>query len=63
MADRQQRVKADFNSYGARRGNHEVMMRGTFAMTNKNLMIPRRLTLRIEGGFTLRQLPAADVDL
>ena len=34
--------KADFNSYGARRGNHEVMMRGTFANVRiKNLMIPR----------------------
>ena len=33
--------KADFNSYGARRGNHEVMMRGTFANVRiKNLMIP-----------------------
>ena len=33
--------KADFNSYGSRRGNHEVMMRGTFANVRiKNLMIP-----------------------
>jgi aconitate hydratase len=33
--------KADFNSYGARRGNHEVMMRGTFANVRiKNLMLP-----------------------
>ncbi len=33
--------KADFNSYGARRGNHDVMMRGTFANVRiKNLMIP-----------------------
>ena len=33
---------ADFNSYGARRGNHEVMMRGTFANVRiKNLMLPR----------------------
>ncbi|HTK05143.1 MAG TPA: aconitate hydratase AcnA [Candidatus Eisenbacteria bacterium] len=32
---------ADFNSYGARRGNHEVMMRGTFANTRlKNLLVP-----------------------
>ena len=37
----QRRVKADFNSYGARRGNHEVMMRGTFANVRiKNLMLP-----------------------
>src|SRR3990167_5035822 len=33
--------KADFNSYGARRGNHDVMMRGTFANVRiKNLMVP-----------------------
>jgi aconitase A len=33
--------KKDFNSYGARRGNHEVMMRGTFANIRlKNLMLP-----------------------
>ena len=38
----------DFNSYGARRGNHEVMMRGTFANIRlKNLMVPG-----VEGGFT-----------
>ena len=34
-------MKADFNSYGARRGNHDVMMRGTFANVRiKNLMLP-----------------------
>ncbi len=39
---------ADFNSYGARRGNHEVMMRGTFANTRlRNLVAPGT-----EGGFT-----------
>ncbi|HRH82439.1 MAG TPA: aconitate hydratase AcnA [Thiobacillaceae bacterium] len=39
----------DFNSYGARRGNHEVMMRGTFANVRiKNLMVPGS-----EGGVTL----------
>jgi len=43
--------KADFNSYGARRGHHEVMMRGTFANVRiKNLMIPGS-----EGGITLFQ--------
>ena len=43
-------AKADFNSYGARRGNHEVMMRGTFANVRiKNLMIPGS-----EGGITLK---------
>jgi len=39
----------DFNSYGARRGNHEVMMRGTFANIRlRNLMVPG-----VEGGITL----------
>ncbi|MGE5624280.1 MAG: aconitate hydratase AcnA [Bacillota bacterium] len=42
----------DFNSYGSRRGNHEVMMRGTFANTRiKNSMVPG-----VEGGVT-RHLP------
>jgi aconitate hydratase len=42
-------TQKDFNSYGARRGNHEVMMRGTFANVRiKNLMIPGS-----EGGVTL----------
>ncbi len=45
----------DFNSYGARRGNHEVMMRGTFANVRiKNLMLPPNADgSRIEGGYTL----------
>jgi aconitate hydratase len=49
--------KADFNSYGARRGNHEVMMRGTFANVRvKNLMLPPRADgTRVEGGVTLFQ--------
>jgi aconitate hydratase len=43
---------ADFNSYGSRRGNHEVMVRGTFANVRlRNKMVPHR-----EGGFT-RHLP------
>jgi aconitate hydratase len=48
---------ADFNSYGSRRGNHEIMMRGTFANVRiKNLMIPPKTDgTRIEGGFTLFQ--------
>ena len=48
-------MKADFNSYGARRGNHEVMMRGTFANIRiKNLMLPAALDgSREEGGLTL----------
>ena len=50
-------LKADFNSYGARRGNHEVMMRGTFANVRiKNLMLPLRPDgSREEGGLTLYQ--------
>jgi len=49
--------KADFNSYGSRRGNHEVMMRGTFANVRiKNLMIaPRDDGSRVEGGITVHQ--------
>ena len=49
--------KADFNSYGSRRGNHDVMMRGTFANVRiKNLMIPPRADKsREEGGVTLFQ--------
>ncbi|WP_420225716.1 aconitate hydratase AcnA [Pigmentiphaga litoralis] len=47
-------LKPDFNSYGARRGNHEVMMRGTFANVRiKNLMIPPNDDgSRVEGGIT-----------
>ena len=50
--------KADFNSYGSRRGHHEVMMRGTFANVRiKNLMIPAAADgSREEGGVTLYQL-------
>src|SRR4029079_9774268 len=40
--------RAEFNSYGARRGNHEVMMRGTFA----NIRIRNRMLANVEGGFT-----------
>jgi aconitate hydratase len=41
--------KKDFNQYGSRRGNHEIMMRGTFANIRlKNLLVPGR-----EGGITL----------
>jgi aconitate hydratase len=50
-------LKADFNSYGARRGNHDVMMRGTFANVRvKNLMLPPNADgSREEGGYTLYQ--------
>jgi aconitate hydratase len=45
----------DFNSYGARRGNHEVMMRGTFA----NIRLKNTLVPGVEGGFTLH-LPVGE---
>jgi aconitate hydratase len=45
----------DFNSYGARRGNHEIMMRGTFA----NIRIRNRITPEIEGGVT-KHFPSGD---
>ncbi|MBJ7534777.1 aconitate hydratase AcnA [Rhodomicrobium vannielii ATCC 17100] len=41
----------DFNSYGSRRGNHEVMMRGTFA----NIRIKNQMVPGVEGGVTLHQ--------
>ena len=41
----------DFNSYGARRGNHEVMMRGTFA----NIRIKNEMVPGVEGGVTVHQ--------
>ncbi|MEP2235814.1 MAG: aconitate hydratase AcnA [Alteripontixanthobacter sp.] len=41
-------AKADFNSYGSRRGNHEVMMRGTFA----NIRIRNEMVPGVEGGYT-----------
>ena len=48
-------VAADFNSYGARRGSHDVMMRGTFANTRiKNEMLDGK-----EGGFT-RYIPTGE---
>ncbi|MBM4197646.1 MAG: aconitate hydratase AcnA [Gammaproteobacteria bacterium] len=45
----------DFNSYGARRGNHEVMMRGTFA----NIRLRNQLVPGVEGGVT-RHLPSGE---
>ncbi|MBL8543272.1 MAG: aconitate hydratase AcnA [Hyphomonadaceae bacterium] len=46
--------QADFNSYGARRGNHEVMMRGTFANIRiKNQMVKNPDGSVVEGGFTI----------
>ncbi len=49
-------AQADFNSYGSRRGNHEVMMRGTFA----NIRIRNKMTPDIEGGVT-RHFPSGQV--
>ena len=50
-------IKADFNSYGSRRGNHEIMMRGTFANVRiKNKMIPPKADgSAVEGGITIHQ--------
>ncbi|MDG5751598.1 aconitate hydratase AcnA [Qipengyuania sp. XHP0211] len=51
--------KADFNSYGSRRGNHEVMMRGTFA----NIRIKNEMVPGVEGGYTTykgEQMPIYD---
>jgi aconitate hydratase len=47
--------REEFNSYGSRRGNHEVMIRGTFA----NIRIKNRLVPGVEGGFT-RHLPSGE---
>jgi len=44
--------KRDFNSYGSRRGNHEVMIRGTFA----NIRLRNKLVPGVEGGFTVNHL-------
>ncbi|RUT30025.1 aconitate hydratase AcnA [Arsenicitalea aurantiaca] len=59
LAERQVAPR-DFNSYGARRGNHEVMMRGTFA----NIRIKNQMVPGVEGGFTKgpngQQMPIYD---
>jgi len=47
--------RKDFNSYGSRRGNHEVMIRGTFA----NIRLRNQLLDGVEGGFTLNHLTGA----
>jgi aconitate hydratase len=48
--------RGEFNSYGSRRGNHEVMMRGTFA----NIRIRNRMLDSVEGGFT-KYAPTGEV--
>jgi aconitate hydratase len=60
LQEHQVRV-ADFNSYGARRGNHDVMMRGTFA----NIRIKNQMVPGVEGGVTIhypdgKQMPIYD---
>ncbi|TVR11880.1 MAG: aconitate hydratase AcnA [Salinarimonadaceae bacterium] len=53
LADRQVAV-ADFNQYGTRRGNHEIMMRGTFANIRiKNQMVRNETGDVVEGGYTI----------
>ncbi len=58
-------AKADFNSFGSRRGNHEVMMRGTFGNVRiKNLMLPAAPDgSRREGGYTLYQPDGAEMSI
>jgi aconitate hydratase A / 2-methylisocitrate dehydratase len=48
-------LQKDFNSYGARRGNHEIMMRGTFA----NIRIRNEMLTNVEGGMT-KHLPSGE---
>jgi aconitate hydratase len=48
--------RTDFNSYGSRRGNHEVMIRGTFA----NIRLKNLLLVGVEGGFTRNFLANGD---
>ncbi len=54
LTDRQVRP-IDFNSYGSRRGNHEIMMRGTFA----NIRIKNQMLSDVEGGFS-KHYPSGD---
>jgi aconitate hydratase len=57
--------KADFQSYGTRRGNHEVMIRGTFGNVRiKNLLMPPKPDrTRVEGGVTLFQLSGEQMSI
>jgi aconitate hydratase len=48
-------LQKDFNSYGARRGNHEIMMRGTFA----NIRIRNEMLVNVEGGMS-KHLPSGE---
>ena len=49
----------DFNSYGARRGNHEVMIRGTFA----NVRIKNQMCPGVEGGVTINHLTKEQISI
>ena len=51
--------RRDFNSYGSRRGNHEVMIRGTFA----NVRLKNRLVPGIEGGVTIHMNNGEDMSI
>jgi aconitate hydratase len=51
--------RAEFNSYGARRGNHEVMMRGTFA----NIRIKNQMVPGVEGGVTIHHPSGERMDI
>ncbi len=51
--------KKDFNSYGSRRGNHEVMIRGTFA----NIRLRNQLVPGVEGGFTVNHLDGSQTTI
>jgi len=52
-------MQRDFNSYGARRGNHQVMMRGTFA----NIRIKNEMVAGVEGGWTRHQPDGAQMPI
>ena len=52
-------MQRDFNSYGARRGNHQVMMRGTFA----NIRIKNEMVAGVEGGWTKHQPDGAQMPI
>jgi aconitate hydratase len=52
-------LQKDFNSYGARRGNHEIMMRGTFA----NIRIKNEMVPGVEGGMTKHQPDGAEMSI
>jgi len=51
--------RRDFNSYGSRRGNHEVMIRGTFA----NIRLRNQLVPGVEGGFTINHLDGSQTTI